>query len=172
MAFLAIPYPLTNNTPTHLQELFQHAMIAASLCSTVFSVGSIAIGLIHIRKHRSIVTAEEACDFLTGAHHNLYGLRPLAILWSLPFAFLMWSVVTFSAAVLLFCATTGNLAPKLVLLVLSASMLIWICVTVWYFWKRETQWGYDVEGGEKVSRRMKFAGWLWDLRWPTHLHSS
>src|SRR4051812_32620932 len=107
MAFLAIPYPILNpqlqDPVTDIEQLLRIAMITASLCSTVFSVGSIAISLLHIRKHRTERTAEEYCDFLQAEHHHLYGHRPLAMLWSLPYAFLMWSVLAFSAAVMLFC---------------------------------------------------------------------
>jgi len=167
MVFLAIPYPILDpqlTTPlTRPEYIIRVAMITASLASTVFSVGSIAIGLLHIRKHRTEQTAEEYCDFLETEHHHLYGHRPLAILWSLPFAFLMWSVLTFSAAVLLFCVTAAGIVPKIPLLTLSAFIIGWVVLTVWYFWKREIRWTMTVDGVERPSFRMQFTNWFWDL---------
>jgi hypothetical protein len=167
MAFLAIPYPILDpqlTTPlTPTEYIIRVAMITASLASTVFSVGSIAISLLHIRKHRTEQTAEEYCNFLETEHHHLYGHRPLAILWSLPFAFLMWSVLTFSAAVLLFCVTASGIVPKVPLLTLSAFIIGWVVLTVWYFWKREIRWTMTVDGVERPSFRMQFTNWFWDL---------
>lgn len=168
MAFLAIPYPIMDPQQlkplSEFQRVVRIAMITASLASTVFAIGSIATSLLHIRKHRTERTAEEYCEFLTGEHHHLYGHRPLAILWSLPFAFLMWSVLTFSAAVLLFCVTADGIIPKIPLLALSGVILAWILFAIWYFWKREIHWTMSVEGVEKPSFRMKFTNWFWDLR--------
>jgi hypothetical protein len=114
-------------------------------------------------------TAEEYCEFLMTEHHNLYGHRPLAILWSLPFAFLMWSVLTFSAAVMLFCFSAGGVGPKYTLIALSAIITMSILVSVWYFWKRETKWTTSVEGHERLSFRMKFHDFFWDMM-PSQIH--
>jgi hypothetical protein len=168
MAFLAIPYPILNpqlqEPITDFQTALRIAMITASLSSTVFSVGSIAISLLHIRKHRTERTAQEHCEFLEGEHHHLYGHRPLAMLWSLPYAFLMWSVLAFSAAVMLFCVTAGGLVTEVTLLTLSVCMVFWILISIWYFWKRETRWTSTVEGVSRPSFRMHFTNWFWDLR--------
>jgi hypothetical protein len=171
MAFLAIPYPILDPQQyqplTDTQNTVRLAMITASLASTVFSVGSIAISLLHIRKHRMERTAQEYCEFLQTEHHQLYGHRPLAILWSLPFAFLMWSVLTFSAAVMLFCVTAGipgGLVPKIPLLAQSGFITASILLSIWYFWKRETRWTSTVEGYQRPSFRMVFTSWFWDLK--------
>lgn len=166
MAFLAIPYPLNNNTPTWFEGVVRQAMVGASLASTVFAVGSIAVGLIHVKKHRLILTVNDAHDFLCDAYHPLFGLRPLAILWSLPFAFLLWSVLTFSAAVLLFCVTIGSNTPKYVLLPLAAIMLGWVLVTVWYLWKRGTKWSVDLESGGRLERNDQLTEMMSKLRLP------
>ncbi|KIM28673.1 hypothetical protein M408DRAFT_8509 [Serendipita vermifera MAFF 305830] len=166
MAFLAIPYPILNpqlqEPVTDFEKALRLAMITASLCSTVFSVGSIAISLLHIRKHRVDRTADEYCDFLETQHHYLYGHRPLAMIWSLPYAFLMWSVVSFSAAIMLFCVNAGGMVTEIALLALSGCMTFCILVSIWYFWKRETKWTSSVDG--RPSFRMQFTDWLWDLR--------
>jgi hypothetical protein len=168
MAFLAIPYPILDpqlqNPVTDFQMAVRAVMITASLCSTIFSVGSIAISLLHIRKHRTERTAQEYCEFLESEHHHLYGHRPLAMLWSLPYAFLMWSVLAFSAAIMLFCVTAGGLVTEVTLLTLSGCMVFWILISVWYFWKRETRWTSTVEGVSRPSFRMHIPNWFWDLR--------
>jgi len=167
MAFLAIPYPILNpqlqEPVTDFQQTIRIAMITASLSSTVFSIGSIAISLLHIRKHRTERTAQEYCDFLEGQHHHLYGHRPLAMLWSLPYAFLMWSVLAFSAAIMLFCVTATGVITE-TLLTLCGCMTFWIGLSIWYFWKRETTWTSTVEGVRRPSFRMLFTNWFWDLR--------
>ncbi|KAG8776956.1 hypothetical protein FRC15_011608, partial [Serendipita sp. 397] len=165
MAFLAIPYPILDPQQQHpltrVQTATRIAMITASLASTVFSVGSIAISLLHIRKHRTERTAEESCRFLETQHHQVYGHRPLAVLWSLPFAFLMWSVLTFSAAVMLFCVTAGGVMTEVMTLALSALIVWWICLSVWYFWRREVNW--TLADGRR-SFRMIFTDWLWEMK--------
>ncbi|KAG8827162.1 hypothetical protein FRC17_007963 [Serendipita sp. 399] len=166
MAFLAIPYPILDpqqqNPLSRFQTVTRIAMITASLGSTVFSVGSIAISLLHIRKHRTERTAEESCNFLETQHHHVYGHRPLAILWALPFAFLMWSVLSFSAAVMLFCVTASGIVTEVTTLGLSAVIVGWIVLSVWYFWRREANWTPTANG--RRSFRMIFTDWLWEMK--------
>lgn len=164
MAFLAIPYPILDpqqqRPQTRLQEIMRTAMITASLASTVFSVGSIAISLLHIRKHRTERTAEEYCEYLETQHHHAFGHRPLAIIWALPFAFLMWSVITFSAAVMIFTIMAAGDVTKYLLVSLSVFIVGWIVLCVWYFWKRESH----KEDGLRPRFKMIFTNWTWDWR--------
>lgn len=168
MAFLAIPYPILDPQQqyplTQTQYTTRIAMITASLVSTVFSIGSITVSLLHIRDHRPERTAEEFGHFLNTKHHHLYGYRPLSILWGLPFAFLVWSVLTFSTAILLFCVTAADMVPKIPLLTLSAFMMCWILLTVYCSWKHENRWTLMVDGVERPSFRMKLTNWYWDLQ--------
>ncbi|PVF98890.1 hypothetical protein CPB86DRAFT_334248 [Serendipita vermifera] len=168
MAFLAIPFPLMDPQQRHdmppVQNGLRLATIAASFCSTIFSIGSIAISQLHIRKHKTHNTAEEFCQFLTQEHHWLYGHRPMAILWSLPFAFFMWSLLTFFLSVILLYATTGSAAVKTTSIFFSIIVLISVCITVWYFWKRETSWTIGADGEEKPVFKLKFTNTFWEVK--------
>jgi hypothetical protein len=155
---LVIPPELTTS-----ECIIRKVLVLASLTSTVFSVSSIILGLLYVRRHRVKWTAEEACEYLEIKHHTLYGHRVLAILWSLPFAFLMLSIVTFSAAILLFCIALGDPITEILLLTLSVITIGWIVFSVWYFWKRETRWRSTLEGIYYPLFRMKFTNWLWGL---------
>jgi hypothetical protein len=96
-------------------------------------------------------------------HHHLFGHRPLAILWALPYAFLMLSIVAFSAAILVFCVAIEDFITEITLLTLSLLMVAWIVVAVWYFWKRKTRWRSTLDGVHYLSFRMQFTNWFWGL---------
>jgi hypothetical protein len=163
MAFLAIPIP-TNTTYTAGQlSLLQTAAYTCSLFSTIFSIGSITLGLLNTRKHRGESSYKEIADFLQGAHHRHYGFRPLAIVYALPIALLMWAVLSFAGAIALYCLIATSVIPRVAVLALGAFLTGCTLVTVWYFWQRETRWGYDVEGvSPKRRQRLRIADWFWD----------
>ncbi|EJD35924.1 hypothetical protein AURDEDRAFT_117226, partial [Auricularia subglabra TFB-10046 SS5] len=76
-----------------------------SLCSTIFSIGSIVIGKSLPNFHRRLqnCSAFEAAQYMTSfskRHRN--GLYRLAMLFSLPFALFMWSLALFVAALFSF----------------------------------------------------------------------
>jgi hypothetical protein len=172
MAFLAIPMPGTTEstyTPAQL-SLLQTAAVTCSLFSTVFSVGSITLGLINTRKHRGEPSYKEIADFLQSAHHRHFGFRPLAIVYALPIALLMWAVLSFAGAIVLYCLMATSIIPRVALLTLGAFLMGCTFATVWYFWQRETRWGYDVEGvSPRRSQRMRIANWFWGLtHFPTN----
>ncbi|KAG8830576.1 hypothetical protein FRC20_008320 [Serendipita sp. 405] len=73
----------------------------------------------------------------------------------------MWSVLTFSAAVMLFCVTAGGVMTEVMTLALSALIVWWICLSVWYFWRREVNW--TLADGRR-SFRMIFTDWLWEMK--------
>jgi len=163
MAYLAINPP-PNRTYTAGQLSLLQIANTCSLFSTIFSIGSITLGLINTRKHRGELSYKEIADFLQGAHHYHYGFRPLAIVYALPFALLMWAVLSFAGAIALYCLVTTTIIPRVAVLALGAFLTGCTLVTVWCFWERETRWGYDVEGvSPKRRQRMRIADWLWGL---------
>ena len=168
MAFLAIPPP-TNTTYTAEQfSLLLTAAYTCSLFSTIFSIGSITIGLINTRKHRAETNYKEIADFLQGAHHRYFGFRPLAIVYALPIALLMWAVLSFAGAIALYCLLVTTVIPRVAILALGAFLIGCTLVTVWYFWQRETQWGYEPESvSPKRRQRLRIAGWFWDWTHPS-----
>ena len=163
MAYLAIPMPLTTTyTPEEL-SLLQTAANTCSLFSTIFSIGSIALSLINTRKHRWASSHKEIDGFLQGAHHHHFGFRPLAIVYALPVAFLMWAVLSFAGSIAIYCLIATAVIPRVAVLALGAFLIACILVSVWYFWQPETRWGYDVEGvSPKRQQRMRIADFFWD----------
>ena len=158
MAFLAIPTPQETRYSAAQLSLLRLAANTCSLFSTIFSIGSITLGLINIRKHRGESSYKEMADLLTSTRHRRYGFRPLAIVYALPIASLQWAVVSFAGAIALYCLIATTLIPRVAVLGLAAFLIGCALVTVWYFWQRETQWGYDVEGvSPKRRQRLRIA---------------
>ncbi|CAL1699558.1 unnamed protein product [Somion occarium] len=114
VAFLAIPSVDEGNgirTPSQI----------ASYISIVASIGSIIIGLLLVRQYRVRPrdTVEEAAVFLARRSHPTRGVETLAILYSLPYALLLWAMVTFLLAFSLECFTTDD------------RVAIWIAAAAW-----------------------------------------
>ncbi|KJA18434.1 hypothetical protein HYPSUDRAFT_45294 [Hypholoma sublateritium FD-334 SS-4] len=108
----------------------------ASYLSVVANIGSIILGLLLMRQNRTkrTETADEVQKFLTQKNHPLLGLETLAILYSLPYALLMWGVVSFLVA---FCclffqnSTAESRAWVGSLSVAVAVLIVWCIVTSW-----------------------------------------
>ncbi|TCD59974.1 hypothetical protein EIP91_010953 [Steccherinum ochraceum] len=93
VAFLAIPSVdsgLDTRSPPQI----------ISYVSIVCGIGCIIIGLLLVRQYRVKPrdTVEEATKFLFARTHPTRGVETLAILYSLPYALLMWSMLAFLAA--------------------------------------------------------------------------
>ncbi|KAG5220286.1 Vacuolar protein sorting-associated protein [Salix suchowensis] len=65
----------------------------ASYLSTLTSVSSMIVGLLLVRQTRTKGrdTAKAAADYLRARQYRVVGHEPLAIMYSLPYAFLMWA---------------------------------------------------------------------------------
>ncbi|KAH9165140.1 hypothetical protein EDB89DRAFT_2136138 [Lactarius sanguifluus] len=100
VGFLAIPGVVISNlngniTNTNQVVIFTSPAQIASCMSIVASAGSIVIGLLLIR-HSGPKQNEDpagASDYLYRNTHHIFGLERLAIIFSLPWALLMWSWV-------------------------------------------------------------------------------
>ncbi|KAF8525521.1 hypothetical protein BU17DRAFT_83762 [Hysterangium stoloniferum] len=149
MSFLAI----FNSKEDVISE---NRAVACSMVSTLSSTTSIVIGLLHVRglfsflfpfaskaliislsiKPFSRLHADEGSEFLKDATHKSLGLQPLAILYSLPYAFLMWAMATFIAAILLFVFQSGvNVTTRVAISSLALALgatLLWV---VLFFWR-------------------------------------
>lgn len=105
VALLAIPTVVDPNGPVTTAEI-------TSYLSIVASIGCILVGLLLIRQHRvkSKDTAEDAVsddllalismnsafpqnNYLNSRKHETLGIETLAIIYSLPYALLMWGYV-------------------------------------------------------------------------------
>ncbi|KIJ66565.1 hypothetical protein HYDPIDRAFT_109616, partial [Hydnomerulius pinastri MD-312] len=123
VAFLAVP---TINYPAEI----------ASYVSMICSVGAIILGLLLVRQNRTKGrdSAEEAVSFMTRMTYSMFGTETLAVLYSLPFALLMWGMIFFvlAFAFLVFQGTDQVTRAS----VGSAAALIGFFViwTVWAAW--------------------------------------
>ncbi|KAH7909165.1 hypothetical protein BJ138DRAFT_1200448 [Hygrophoropsis aurantiaca] len=82
----------------------------ASYLSLVASMTSIIAGLIFVRHNRTSGrdSAREAAKFLDSMHDKKHGLEALAILYSLPYALLMWGMLFFAVAFCIECFKPGD----------------------------------------------------------------
>ncbi|PIL23459.1 hypothetical protein GSI_14770 [Ganoderma sinense ZZ0214-1] len=129
VAFLAIPSVDGGNGSVTAAQI-------SSYLSIVTSVGCIMVGLLLIRQHRvkSKETAEEACRYLSSRKHEMLGLETLAIIYSLPYALLMWGMLTFLLAFSFECF--GSNDSRAIFLTAAG----WIAVTVLVGWTIITGW--------------------------------
>jgi hypothetical protein len=124
VGFLAIPGVILyfiNGDPLEVAILPSSSQIVSSF-SIEASVGSIVIGLLLARFNRTKQDADPSEAVSKQSHLNLcadvtlgqstylhknsrkrFGLEPMAIIFSLPWAFLMWSYVVFRSSKSLFC---------------------------------------------------------------------
>lgn len=153
MGFLAIPGSDSTQILTTREGTSYQVMIALSLASTLFSIGSISIGLIHVRRYRlNLTVANNDPDYNVFAYsHPTFGLRILCIFWSLPLAFLLWSLLTFSISICIFCLILGTQLVGSLLRPLSVLVFGGIFVTLGYFWRRGSKWGwFTAAKGERI----------------------
>ncbi|KAJ7727013.1 hypothetical protein DFH07DRAFT_234433 [Mycena maculata] len=116
MAFLAIPAADNKSTG----EL-------ASYISVVASLGSVVVGLILSSQNRERINAkdyiDEAADYLARHYQSRFGFEPLAVLYSLPFALLMWGTFAFLVAFLDMCLQEADNLTRALVSITSAVML-------------------------------------------------
>ncbi|OSX61051.1 hypothetical protein POSPLADRAFT_1047329 [Postia placenta MAD-698-R-SB12] len=123
----------------------------ASFVSTIASIGSTVIGLLLIRQYRLKPkdTAQDALNYLASRRHPTLGLETLAIMYSLPYALLMWGMVTFLIAFAFECFETAD-KPSIIV-----SGVSWGLVGILIAWCIYTSW----EGGETSIREWILSHW-------------
>ncbi|KAH9947505.1 hypothetical protein B0H21DRAFT_738326 [Amylocystis lapponica] len=111
----------------------------ASFISIVTSIGSIILGLLLVRQHRvkPRETAHEAVEYLLKQKHPTLGLETLAILYSLPYALLMWAMVSFLLAFAFECFVKRDGYSTF------TTLVAWIMVGILIFWCIYTAWDSD-----------------------------
>lgn len=126
VAFLAIPSIDSGDpirTPAQLASYF----------SVIASIGSVVMGLLLLRQYRTKPqdAAEEADKYLRSRHNSSFGFETLAILYSLPYALLLWATMTFTTAfgieTLGFSQQTWAKLPVGIVLAMMALLIFW-CV--------------------------------------------
>ncbi|KAI0250653.1 hypothetical protein BJV78DRAFT_1393295 [Lactifluus subvellereus] len=143
VGFLAIPGVVLSNlngsniTSASAVNIFTSPSQIASSLSIEASVGSIVIGLLLVRHNRTKQKEDPlgASTYLDQSTHRLFGLEPMAIIFSLPWALLMWSMVIFFIALLLFCFSISNISTRIfvsVMSVMMAPLVVGCILTSWH----------------------------------------
>ncbi|KAI9458587.1 hypothetical protein BJY52DRAFT_412734 [Lactarius psammicola] len=141
VGFLAIPGVIISNINNPLKsaselKIFTSPAQIASCMSVEASVGSIVIGMLLVRHNRTKQKEDPAgaSNYLYKNTHRIFGLEPMAIIFSLPWALLMWAMVMFSIALLLLCFSISNLSTRIFVSVTSvmvAALIGWCIRSAW-----------------------------------------
>jgi len=142
VGFLAIPgvvpYNVTNGVLMITRQVILLASLSeiASAISLDASIGSIVIGLLLMRHNRTMQDSEpsEASRYLYQNSQRYFGLELMAIVFSLPWVLLMWSMVMFFVAVFFYCFSISDLRSRISSALISVVALAFIvgCIsTVW-----------------------------------------
>ncbi|THH05891.1 hypothetical protein EW145_g4467 [Phellinidium pouzarii] len=137
VAFLAIPSVMSDNNG----PLWYSPAAVASQISIVASLGSIIIGLLLVRQLRISASdcANDAIAYLERRTHPQLGLETMAILYSLPYALLMWGMLTFLGSVAIVCFydvnDTATILTRMLYGVAWLFVLLLICWTVLTGWE-------------------------------------
>jgi len=132
VAFLSIPgiapYGVPNGTSSIPRQM--------TILSLLVSIGSILIGLLLVRHNRTKQDAEpvEAWAYLFQNSRRYFGLDLMAIVFSLPWALLIWSMLLFLTAVILYSWSVSNLWSRIVIasiLVFVFSLLVGCMRIIW-----------------------------------------
>ncbi|KAF5311161.1 hypothetical protein D9619_008038 [Psilocybe cf. subviscida] len=105
-----------------------------SYASVVANVGGMILGLLLIRQYRNIrqETSDHVHQFLREHDSNILGLEALAVMFSLPYALLMWGMVSFLAAFTLMCVENAGPDTRItvgICLVFTGLLISW-CIKV------------------------------------------
>ncbi|KAK0237921.1 hypothetical protein EDD85DRAFT_1004952 [Armillaria nabsnona] len=132
----------------------------SSYVSIIASIGSIILGLLLIRKNRWTAkeSISEAWLFLRSRKRHYTGLETLAIMYSLPYALLVWAMVTFLLAFILMCFTASDVDVRTLVgtTCLAIAVLVLWCITASWDSKQSDHRWYTLlsELGTKVWQRL------------------
>ncbi|KZV69975.1 hypothetical protein PENSPDRAFT_651874 [Peniophora sp. CONT] len=159
VSMLSVPdvilFPDDSNSPggdsgiqSYLTPIRSPAAIA-NYVAIICSIGSVVTGLILLRNNRSRHDDDlpEAVDYMRQQRSPRYHFEPLAILYSAPYALLMWAMLSFSASVLIFTLVKTDIATQSTVVVMSsvvAALVAWciarfIDIWEWDVWKRAVE---------------------------------
>ncbi|KAJ7640898.1 hypothetical protein DFH06DRAFT_906829, partial [Mycena polygramma] len=102
----------------------------ASYLSIACSVGSIILGLLLLKqvRNRDRDTPTEAANFMLNHSHPLLGHIKLAILYALPYAMFIWSMLLFFVAFCFMCFQRSSAVTRLLVATLCtaiAALILW-----------------------------------------------
>ncbi|KAG6905785.1 hypothetical protein DXG01_000777 [Tephrocybe rancida] len=144
VAFLAIP----SNDPSNNSSMLLTARTAAQIASyisVITSFASMMLALLLVRQHKAKEPGTEDVHIFHKYVKKHYspkrGFEALAIIYSLPYALLVWGMGSFLVAFMLMCfvkSTTTVRATLGVSLALICGLIMWC---IWMFWEEtDIQW--------------------------------
>ncbi|KAH6891909.1 hypothetical protein BKA70DRAFT_841061 [Coprinopsis sp. MPI-PUGE-AT-0042] len=141
IAFLTVPNVTSENAVIH-----GTVVQIPSYVSTIATIGSIILGLTFNRQQQNRKrsnkleqsTAPEIHEWLTKRRHNTRGLEPLAVMYSLPFALLMWGMVAFLASFALMCFNHTTTGARIFTAISGAIIVLFIAWFWWMSWDETT----------------------------------
>ncbi|KAJ7074800.1 hypothetical protein C8F01DRAFT_1243009 [Mycena amicta] len=109
MAFLAIPI-VDNGDRSQARSVGQ----IAAYISVIASFGSVLVGLVlsRLNRDRRDASLYAAATYLRTHYHARFGFETLSILYSLPFALLLWGAFAFLVAFLDMCFQASDLLTR------------------------------------------------------------
>ncbi|KAF8155641.1 hypothetical protein B0H34DRAFT_808691 [Crassisporium funariophilum] len=133
VAFLAIQSVDIDHNP------YRSPAQISSYLSVIASIGSIILGLLLVRQNRTKNrdTASDAERFMRKRSHPLLGLETLAIMFSLPYAFLMWGMVSFLTAFCFMCFQDSNPSTRALVGSLCTVIVVLIIWCIWTSWEKQ-----------------------------------
>ncbi|KDR80105.1 hypothetical protein GALMADRAFT_92332 [Galerina marginata CBS 339.88] len=117
VAFLAIQ-SVDNSAPFHGRS----AMQRASYFSIMTSIGAIVLGLLLVRQHKTALSR----SFLAYRSASVLGLETLALMYSLPYALLMWGMASFLFAFSLMCLGSHDVLTIVMICISGVVLLIFL----------------------------------------------
>ncbi|KAK0211122.1 hypothetical protein DFS33DRAFT_1297648 [Desarmillaria ectypa] len=137
MAFLAIP--LVDDMG------LQHHFVTQILCylSVASSMGTIIIGLLLVSHHNAMkhVGVDVVTSFLERHWQKNLGFERLSIMYSTPYALLMWGMVSFMASFFSMCLGSSNPVSLKVFVTLASLLGTALCLwCIYLFWEGSDQW--------------------------------
>ncbi|EJC97875.1 uncharacterized protein FOMMEDRAFT_171285 [Fomitiporia mediterranea MF3/22] len=147
----------------------------ASQVSIVASIASIVIGLLLVRQIRISskdieITASDTIRYLSNRKHEQLGLETIAIQYSLPYALLMWGVITFLTSIAIACFFRVNGTPDIVEQMIYAvswffaiPLILWTVLTGWET-NNQAHWTELLSASWWKSAIYKH--WKGNLSWP------
>ncbi|KAJ6584173.1 hypothetical protein DFH09DRAFT_267499 [Mycena vulgaris] len=108
----------------------------ASYLSIVASIGSIILGLLLVRQNRTKFH-ESAADISASVSRRSskkFGLELLALIFSLPYALLMWSMIFFFGAFMTTCVRAPDVVTQSIVGVAAGIMTVLVFWCIWDAW--------------------------------------
>ncbi|VDC02730.1 unnamed protein product [Peniophora sp. CBMAI 1063] len=124
-----------SNIQSYLPPLHSPAAIA-SYVSIICSIGSIVLGLmlVHHNRTKNREDSDDAAAYMKRKDSFHFHHEPLAILYSLPYALLMWSMLSFATSVVIFTLDKTDIVTQSTVALISfgvSCLTIWCVIATW-----------------------------------------